>query len=108
VGRVELLGHAHERDIVPLEGAHQACEVQQRPAEAVDLVDHHGVDLAGLDVGHQPPQRRAFGVAAAVAPVVVALRQADPPLVPLGGDERLGGLALRVQGVERLVQALLG
>src|SRR5690606_10338395 len=41
-------------------------------------------------------------------PVVVAVGQADPPLVLLAGDVRLGGLALRVEGVERLLEALLG
>src|SRR5262249_58523001 len=42
------------------------------------------------------------------AAVVVAGGQALPALVLLAGDERLGRFALGVQGVELLLQALLG
>jgi hypothetical protein len=73
-----------------------------------DLVDHHAVDLPCLDVRQQPPHRRPLQVAAGEAAVVVAVGQADPALVPLGCDERLGALPLGVQRVELLLQPLLG
>ena len=45
--------------LVLLEGLHEACEVEQGAAEAIDLVDDHAVDLAGLDVGHAGVAGRA-------------------------------------------------
>jgi hypothetical protein len=36
---------------VGIERLHEASEVQQRPAQAIDFVEHHAVDLPGLDVG---------------------------------------------------------
>ena len=83
MGRVEGLRHADERHVVPIEGFHDAGEVQQRPAQAVDLVDHHAVDLSGLDVGHQPLQCRPVHVAAGEAAVVVAVGEALPAFVLL-------------------------
>src|SRR5260370_30838715 len=61
------------------------------------------------------PRRRQAGVGAPVGPccpreaaVVVLARQAGPALVGLAADVRLGRLALGVQRVERLFQALFG
>ena len=31
----------------------QLCKVSQRPGEAIDLVDHNDVDLAGSDPGKE-------------------------------------------------------
>ena len=57
--RVELLRDGDEADAVLLEQLHHLGEVDQRSAEAIDFVDDHAVDLAGLDVGQQLSQRRA-------------------------------------------------
>src|SRR5262249_37397408 len=65
------------------------------------------VDLPYRDVGQQLLQRGPVHVAARVAAVVVAVGQAAPAFLRLALDIRLGGLALRVQGVEFLVEPLL-
>src|SRR5690606_7000738 len=91
-----------------VEDLHEPGEVHQRAAQSVHLVDHDAVHLAPLHRGHQPPQRRAVHVPAAVPPVVVALREQDPPLVLHGGDERLAALALGVEAVDLLLEPLLG
>ena len=66
--------------LVRVEHLHQPGEVEQAPREPVDLVDDDAVDLAGLDVGHQPSEGRAVDVPAGEPAVVVAVGQADPPL----------------------------
>ena len=91
-----------------LEHVHQLGEVGQRAAQAVDLVDHHHVHLPALDVGQQPLQRRPLQRAAGEAAVVVAVADQHPALGALGGDVGLAGVALGVEGVELLVEPLLG
>ncbi len=108
VRRVEVLRDRDERDIVLLERLHHPGEIHERPTEAVDLVDHHAVDLAGPDVGHQALERRTIHVAAGEPAVVVAVRQAHPALGLLAGDVCLGAFALRVQRIEVLLEPLLG
>ena len=34
-----------------VKGLNQFCKIRERPRESVDLVDHHNVDFAGLDIG---------------------------------------------------------
>ena len=50
-GGVELLGDRDEGDAAGVEHLDDLGEVGQRPGQAVDLVDHDDVDLAGADVG---------------------------------------------------------
>jgi len=89
VAGVELLRRRHEPDALGLEQGEQLREVEERAAQAVDLVDDHHVDLAGLDVREQALQRRSFDVAAGEAAVVVALGQRLPALVAHGADVEL-------------------
>ena len=42
-----------------IEQLDQLGEVGERAGEAIDLVDHHGVDLAGPDIGQEFLQGRA-------------------------------------------------
>jgi hypothetical protein len=49
-GRVELLGDRDERDIVLVEELDQLGEVRQRACQAIDLVNHDDIDLAGLHI----------------------------------------------------------
>src|SRR5207302_7261730 len=58
--------------------------------------------------GHEALQGGPVHVAAGEAAVVVALRQQRPAQAGLAADVSLGGLALGVQGVELLLEALLG
>ena len=91
-----------------VEGLHHPGEVEQRAAEAIDLVDDHAVDASGGNVGQKTLQRRPFHVAAGEAAVVVAVGQADPAFVLLAGDIGLGRFALGIQGIELLLQAFFG
>jgi hypothetical protein len=43
---------------VLLEHLHEAGKVEQGTAEPIDLVDDHGIDLAGLDDGQEAAQGR--------------------------------------------------
>ena len=59
-------------------------------------------------VAEQPPECRTLRVGTREASVVVAVRDRLPALAALAGDVRLGGLPLCVQGVELLLEPLLG
>jgi hypothetical protein len=107
-GRVEALRHGHEGHAMRVHHLDQLREVHQRAAEAIDLVDDDHVDHPCLDVGQQPLQRRPLQRAAGEAAVVVAVTDQHPAFGALAGDVRLAGVALRVEGVELLVQALVG
>ena len=56
------------------------------------------------DVGEKTLERRALLGPAGIAGVIIELRQNDPALMPLTSNERLAGLALRVEGVELLFE----
>src|SRR5690606_11783803 len=71
VAGVELLRGRDEADVLLLEAREQLREVEKGAAQAVDLVDHHDVDLARVDVGEQALKRRALDVRAGEASVVV-------------------------------------
>jgi hypothetical protein len=49
----------------------QLGEISQRASQAVDLVDDDDVDLSGSQILKQPLQRRAVGVAAGEAAIVI-------------------------------------
>ena len=51
-----------------------SCEIHERPAQVIDLIHHHAVDLTGLDIGDKPLDRRALHVLAREAAVVVPVR----------------------------------
>ena len=91
-----------------LEQLDQLGEVGKRTGEAVDFVDHHDVDLARLNVSEQRLQGRAFQGAAGDAAVVIAGFDQSPTLVGLAFDIGLGSLALGIERVEVLLQAVLG
>src|SRR5262249_3418583 len=83
-------------------------EVEQRAAEAVYLVDHDEVHLAVRDVGQQPLEGGPVRVGTREAAIVVALRQAGPALAGLTPDEGFSRLALSIEAVDLLGEALLG
>ena len=93
-----------EADVVAIEHLDDLGKVAKRAGEPVDLVDHNRVDLARLDVGEEPLERRTLEGATRDAPVIVHLRQREPALVLLAEDVRLAGLALCVERVEILLE----
>ena len=107
-GGVEGLGDRDEADPGGIEGRHDPGEVGERPGQAVDLVDDHRIDLAGLDVGEQPGEGRALQRAAGIAAVIVAVRERAPALVLLAENVGGAGLALGIERVEVLLEPFLG
>ena len=64
----------NECDLMLVELGHKLGKVQQAAAESVDLVDHHAVDPAGFDVGHESSKRGALHVATRESTIVVTIR----------------------------------
>src|SRR5579872_2745072 len=104
--RIELLRSGDEAHAVLLKKLHHLGEVNQRTAQTIDLVNNDAIDLAGLDVSQQLPHTRPFHVRAGVPAVAVLRGDQRPAFVPLAEDERFSRLALRIERVELLVQAL--
>ena len=86
----------------------QLGEVRQRAGQAVDLVDHDDVDLAGLDLGEKLLQGRAVERGTGEGAIIIAAGNQAPALVRLTLYIRLAGLPLRVQGVEFEIEIMLG
>ena len=106
--RVERLRDADKGNVPALEHFDQLGEVHERARQAVDLVDHHDVDLASFDVGQEPLQCRALQRSTETPAVVIAIRHQRPALRLLAGNVRLARLPLRVEAVELHVEAFLG
>ena len=105
--RVELLGHRHEANAVSVEDLDDSCEVEQGPAEAVDLVHHDAVYRPSLDRRQEPLQGRAIHIAAGVAAIVEMVGDHLPAFVLLAGDEGLRCFPLGIERVELLLESLL-
>jgi hypothetical protein len=71
-------------------------------------MDHHDVDLVGSDVIEQCLQGRTLQGAARNTTVIIAAFDQSPAFMGLALDIGLGGLALRVEGVEILLQSVFG
>ena len=102
-GGIELLGDRHERNLVGIEHLDDLGEVGKRTGQSVDLVDHHRIDLVGLNAGEKPLQGRPVQGAAGQATVVVGNGQRGPAHPPLGLDVGLAGFALGMERVELLL-----
>ena len=101
----------HDRDeahAVAIEDLYDPREVHQRAAQPVHLVDRDTVHRPGLDGCQQPLQRRPVHIADGVAAVVEGLGDHLPALLFLARDVGLGGFALGVEGVELLLEPLVG
>jgi hypothetical protein len=103
VGGREVLGYGHEGSSCRSEPLHQLGEVEERAAQAVDLVDDHDVDLPDLDVGEESLEGRPLDVCAGEIAVVVAVVDESPARLPL--DVGGAGLPLGVERVEVLLEA---
>ncbi len=101
-----MLRDGYKRNTLPIENLHDACEVHERPAESVDLVDDHAVDLAGFDIGEQSLECRTLHVAARKSTVVVMIGKANPTFVLLAGNVRVGAVALGIKRIVILLKSL--
>jgi hypothetical protein len=93
---------------VGIEQLDQFGEVRERTGQAVDLVDHYDIDPVVPDIRQQPLQRRALGRATGIAAVVVTGADQGPAVMGLAADVGLRRLVLGVEGVELLIEPVLG
>ena len=82
-------------------------EVGKAARQAVNLVDHHDVDQAALDVRQQALQPRAICIAAGKPRIVVIVGHRNPALDALAGHKSVARFLLRVDGVELLIESLV-
>src|ERR1043166_7990917 len=80
-----------------LEQLDQLGKVGERTGEAVDLVDHHDIDLAGLDIRQQRLQGRALQCSARETSVIIVGLYELPAFVSLTLYICLCGLALGIE-----------
>jgi hypothetical protein len=85
-----------------------AGKVEQRAGEAIHLVDHNAVGASGANVGEELLERGAVHVGAGIAAVIVVSGRQRPAFGTLAGDEGLGGITLRIEGVEVLFETFFG
>src|SRR5450830_1335972 len=103
VGGGEVLGDGYEGSSSLSEPLHELREVEERPAQAVDLVDDDDIDLPGVDFYQKSLKGRPLDVSAVEAAVVVAFVDEGPArLLPYVPSARL---PLGVEGVEVLLEA---
>jgi hypothetical protein len=95
-----LLGDRHERYAATVKNVDQLGKIGQRSRQPVDLVDDDHLDLASLDIGHQPFQGWPFHRAAGKPAVIIPRQQHRPAFVFLGHDEGGAGFTLCVERVE--------
>ena len=91
-----------------IEQLDQFGEVGQRPRQAVHLVDDDDIDLSRPDVCQQLLQVRTLGGPAGVPAIVIARADQGPAGMSLALDIGGGGLVLGIQGIELLVEPVLG
>lgn len=80
-----------------IEQLDQLGEVGERAGEPVNFVGHHGIDLAGPDLGQQGLQGRALERSPRNAAIVVVVGNKPPALMGLALDVSLAGLALGIE-----------
>ncbi len=107
-GGVEGLGDRDEADLPGVEPLNDASEVRQRTRQPIDFVGQDHIDEPSIDVGQKGPQPWPIHRSAGEAAIVVDLGPDGPALADLRGDIGLACLALGLQAVELLVQALFG
>ncbi len=105
---VELLGYRDKRGAMGIQHIDDLGEVGERAGQAVDLVDDDDLDLAGLDIGEEPLQRRALHRSAREASVVIHVWECNPSGLPLACDIGLTGFALGIKRIELLLEPIVG
>src|SRR3954447_26193906 len=108
VRAVEGLGDRDERDPVGIEDLDELGEVGERAGQPVDLVDHHHIDEPRADRCQEPLQSRPLERSTREAAIVEALLDQAPALLGLALHVSSPGLALRIERVEVLLEAVLG
>jgi hypothetical protein len=81
--------------------------VRQRPRQAVNLIDDDDVNLPGADIVQQLLKVGPVGRPAGILAVVIAGPDQRPAGMGLALDIGRGGIVLRVERVELLVESVL-
>ena len=105
---VEVLCYRDKADPVAFELFHQAREIEQRAAEAIDFIDKDAIDLPHFDLHQQFSESRPVHAGSAETAIVITLGQHRPSRLTLAQDISLRRFALRLQGVEFLFEPFLG
>src|SRR4029077_18847964 len=79
----------------------------ERSSQPVDLIDHHDIDLAGADIGKQSSESWPLQGTAREPPVIIVGPE-SPALMGLALDISFCRLALGIERVEVLLEAVLG
>jgi len=103
----ELLCDGHEAHLVLLKQAEHLGEIEQRPAQAINLVNHHAIQFSRCDRLVQPPQCGPVHVGASEAAIVIAIRECEPAFALSAQNESFTRLALCSERVELLIETLL-
>jgi len=99
---VELLRDGDKRRAMRVQNLHDFGEVADGATQPIHLVDHHAVDLPGLNICQQAAHGGTLHVGAGVPTVVVLVWQQSPSFASLAADVSLAGIALGVKRVEVL------
>ena len=91
-----------------IEQLDQLGEIGERTGQAVDLVHHHDLDLAGPHLGEQRLQCRPIERGAGEAAVSEAVGQKPPALAGLAADISFASLSLSIERGEGKVEVMLG
>jgi hypothetical protein len=93
---------------VGVEQLDQLGEVGKRTGQPVDFVDDDDVDPALPDRVKKGLQGRPIETGAGIAVIIVAPVREDPALMSLAADISRTGFALRVEGIEVLLEPVVG
>jgi hypothetical protein len=107
-GRVELLRDCNKRNAASVEHLDHLSEVGKRACEVIDFVNDHHVDECPPDIFQEVLKGGTFHGPLRKAAIIVGGPDEPPALARLALDEGLTRLALRVQGVEVLLQPFFG
>jgi hypothetical protein len=97
----------YERDAAAVKNLHELSKIGKRSRQPVHLIHDDHVDLACLDISHQPFQGWSLHRAAGKPAIIIQRRQHRPAFLLLRQNEGGAGLTLSIERVECLLQACL-
>ena len=102
------LRHRDERRPCPIERFDDLGEAGKAAGQPIDLVDDDHIDPARLHFRQQALETRTLHISAREAAIVIEVGEQRPAFVTLAQHIGSTSLALGIEAVELLVEALLG
>src|SRR3954452_13141324 len=93
---VEVLCHGHKAHVALLKERQQTCEVEERSAEPVHLIDHDAIDPVLFHIVQQALQCWPFETGPTPSAVVIPCRHRLPAFAFMTGNVRFRGFPLRL------------